>query len=60
MSELRKQLYQMFILGLDGGNCRQALKEGLGGVIFFTNDIQTSEQFKNLTAELKSTSLISN
>ena len=59
MSELRKQLYQMFILGLDGGNCRQALKEGLGGVIFFTNDIQTSEQFKNLTAELKSTSLIS-
>lgn len=58
MSELRKQLYQMFILGLDGGNCQQALKEGLGGVIFFTKDIQNAEQFRNLIAELKKESLI--
>ena len=58
MSELKKQLYQMFILGLDGGNCQQALKEGLGGVIFFTKDIQNAEQFRNLIAELKKESLI--
>lgn len=58
MSELKKQLYQMFILGLDGGNCHQALKEGLGGVIFFTKDIQNAEQFRNLIAELKKESLI--
>ena len=53
MTELKEKLYQMFILGLEGGNYKQALKEGLGGVIFFTKDIQSTEQFKNLTKEIK-------
>ena len=56
MTELKEKLYQMFILGLDGGNYKQALKEGLGGVIFFTKDIQSAEQFKNLTKEIKNQS----
>lgn len=43
----------MFILGLDGDCYKTALANGLGGVIFFTKDIQTSEQFKKLTAEIK-------
>lgn len=51
--DLRTKLYQIFILGLDGGGYRQALKEGLGGIIFFTKDIQTPEQFRHLTTEIK-------
>lgn len=58
MSELRKQLYGMFILGLEGGNCPEALKQGLGGVIFFTKDIQNAQQFKDLVNGLKNESLI--
>lgn len=58
MTELKKQLYQMFILGLDGGNCKQALEQGLGGVIFFSKDIQSPQQFKGLIAELKKSALI--
>lgn len=55
---LRQKLYQMFILGLDGGGYKKALAEGLGGVIFFTKDIQSSMQFKSLTEEIKSLALI--
>lgn len=51
--DLRTKLYQMFILGLDGGGYHQALKDGLGGIIFFTKDIQTPEQFKKLTADIR-------
>ena len=58
MTDLKTKLYQMFILGLDGGGYKHALNQGLGGVIFFTKDIQSAEQFKNLTAEIKSQSLI--
>ena len=43
----------MFILGT-GDALDEALSKGLGGVIFFTRDIQTVEQFKNLIAEIKS------
>lgn len=43
----------MFILGT-GEALDEALSKGLGGVIFFTRDIQTVEQFKNLIAEIKS------
>ena len=50
---LRQKLYQMFILGLDGGGYKKALAEGLGGVIFFTKDIHSSMQFKSLTEEIK-------
>lgn len=35
-----------------------ALSKGLGGVIFFTKDIQSRDQFKNLIAEIKQKSLI--
>lgn len=50
---MEKLVYQMFILGT-GEALDKALSKGLGGVIFFTRDIQTVEQFKNLIAEIKS------
>lgn len=58
MAELKEKLYQMFILGLDGGGYKQALHQGLGGVIFFTKDIQSQNQFKNLISEIKSESKV--
>ena len=48
----------MFILGIDGGGYKEALKKGLGGIIFFTNDIQSTEQFKSLISECKTNALI--
>lgn len=63
-NEVKKMLNQMFILGLNGtdlkenSNLKQLLKEDLGGVIFFTKNIQSEEQFKNLTQEIKETSSI--
>ena len=56
--DLRQKLYQMFILGTDGEGYKEALKNGLGGIIFFTKDIHSEEQFKNLTDNIKSISLI--
>lgn len=56
--DIREKLYQMFILGLDGNGYKEALTKGLGGIIFFTKDIQTPEQFKNLCAEITSQSNI--
>ncbi len=53
MAELKEKLYQMFILGT-GEYCEQALQNGLGGVIFFTKDIQSVEQFQNLINKFKS------
>ena len=50
---MEKLVYQMFIIGT-GDALDEALSKGLGGVIFFTRDIQTVEQFKNLIAEIKS------
>ena len=41
-----KKVYQMFILGT--GNLDEALKNGLGGVIFFSKDIDTEEHLRNL------------
>ena len=58
MTELKEKLYQMFILGLEGNGYKQALQQGLGGVIFFTKDIQAKNQFKNLITEIKSESKI--
>lgn len=58
MTDLKTKLYQMFILGLDGGGYKSALKQGLGGVIFFTKDIQSKDKFKALISEIKSQSLI--
>lgn len=56
--DLKQKLYQMFILGCEGGNYKEALQKGLGGIIFFTKDIQSPEQFKGLIEEIKSNSLI--
>lgn len=53
MVDLKEKLYQMFILGT-GEYCEKALQNGLGGVIFFTKDIQSAEQFKNLICKFKS------
>ena len=54
---LRHKLYQMFILGTEGNGYKDALKNNLGGIIFFSKDIQSKNQFKNLIKEIKSQSL---
>ena len=54
---MEKLIYQMFILGT-GEALDESLKKGLGGVIFFTKDIQSKEQFKSLVRDIKSKSLI--
>ena len=48
----------MFILGTDGDGYKKALSNGLGGMIFFTKDIQTPNQFKTLINDIKSISKI--
>lgn len=57
--DLKTKLYQMFILGTVGENYRTALKNGLGGLIFFTKDINSVEQFKNLVQDVKAAGMIS-
>ncbi len=49
---MEELVWQMFILGCD--NLDIPLKKGLGGVIFFTKDIQSEIQFKNLIKDIKS------
>ncbi len=58
MAELREKLYQMFILGTDGENYKEYLKDGLGGIIFFSKDIQSEKQFCNFVKQIKSQSLV--
>lgn len=53
MTNLKEKIYQMFILGTEGGNYKTALQNNLGGIIFFTKDIHSSEQFKHLIQEIK-------
>lgn len=54
---MEKLIYQMFILGT--GDClNHALSKGLGGVIFFTKDILSIDQFKSLITQIKQKSLI--
>lgn len=50
---LREKLYQLFVLGTDGDGLQTALKQGLGGVIFFSHDIESKKQFTNLIIDLK-------
>ena len=46
-NSMEKLVWQMFIMGT--GEClNDSLELGLGGVIFFTRDIQSKEQFKDL------------
>lgn len=52
-----KMIYQMFICG-SGKYLYEALRKGLGGVIFFTRDIDSKEQFKELITDIKSKSII--
>ena len=54
---MEKLVYQMFILGT-GDYLNEALAKGLGGVIFFTRDIKSREQFKKLITDIKSKSLV--
>ena len=49
---MEKYVYQMFILGLQ--NVDNALKKGLGGVIFFSKDIKDEESLKKKISEIKS------
>lgn len=64
INNIREKIYQMFILGLEGEelsnnpNLISALHNGLGGVIFFTQNIKTSEQFKHLINDIKKESEI--
>lgn len=57
--EIKEKILQMFVMGLDGlelegnPNLVDALKNGLGGVIFFTQNIKTSNQFKSLIIDIK-------
>jgi len=48
---MKKMIYQKFILGTE--NLEKALQNGLGGVIFFTKDIQTEKQFKKIINDIK-------
>ena len=54
---MEKLVYQMFILGT-GDFLDYALKLGLGGVIFFTKDIESKIQFKKLIKTIKQKALI--
>lgn len=59
IKKFKQKLYQMFILGLEGTDLKdnpnliKALRDGLGGVIFFTENIKTEKQFKNLVNDIK-------
>lgn len=57
--DLKQKLYQMFILGTEGNEYKKALKNNLGGIIFFTKDIHSAEQFKTLINDIKAQSLTS-
>lgn len=57
INSMEKLIYQMFILGF-GTELERALGKGLGGVIFFTKDILSEEDFKNKIVEIKNKSLI--
>src|SRR5574344_856199 len=60
----KKMLCQLFILGLDGdelnknANLLISLSEGLGGVIFFTQNILSEQRFKKLITAIKNSAEI--
>lgn len=55
--KMREKIYQKFILG--ARNSTTPLQKGLGGIIFFTKDIESREQFISLINRIKSEALIS-
>ncbi len=56
---LKQKISQMFILGFEGEDYssnayfKELLKNNLGGVIFFSQNIKTKLQFKNLISDIK-------
>lgn len=58
-NNIKNKLYQMFVLGMEGSdldknpNLINAITKGLGGVIFFTQNIQTKEGIKKLTSDIR-------
>ena len=54
---MEKYVYQMFILGVE--NSINALKKGLGGVIFFAKDIKSEADLRNKILKIKSESIYS-
>lgn len=52
---MEEMIFRKFILGT-GEYLNDALSKGLGGVIFFTRDINSKEQFQNLISDIKSKS----
>lgn len=46
--DIRTKLYQMFILGTEGGGYNDALKNGLGGMIFLPEIFNRSNSLENL------------
>ena len=62
--DLKNKFYQMFVLAPKalelemGGNLYNSLQVGLGGVIFFTRNIDTIEQTKKFTDSIKKIALI--
>lgn len=55
---MEKIIYQKFILGT-GEYLEEALSKGLGGVIFFTRDILSYDQFRYLISEIKQRAITS-
>ena len=61
---LKQKIKQLFIVGFEGeepDNCdvfQTFLKDGLGGVIFFTQNIKTKKQFKKIIQKIKTSALI--
>lgn len=57
--DIKNKIYQMFIMGLEGENLEcnpnmiKALRNGLGGVIFFTQNITSIKQIKKLVSDIK-------
>lgn len=56
-ASIKKLLLNLFIAGFEGeipsNELKQAISSGLGGVIFFSDNIKTREAFKKTVSELK-------
>lgn len=59
MTSIREKIARMFIMGLSGDslaenpNMLSMLRSGLGGVIFFTENITSKQGFKKLVSDIK-------
>lgn len=61
---LKQKINQLFIAGFEGDNPKncelfqELLKDGIGGVIFFTQNIKSKEQFKGIIDSINENALI--